>query len=93
MDNVHDGTTTTTYNAAGLATKEVIDIGAFKTIALYTYNAKGALSTLKMEIVRNYAKHNISYSKYKYDAKGNWIYRVKTQYGDVIAIEERKITY
>lgn len=92
MDNVHYGTTTTTYNAAGLATKEVIDLGAFKTIALYTYNAKGALSTLKMEIVGSYAKRNISYSKYKYDAKGNWIYRVKTQDGDVIAIEERKIT-
>ena len=52
----------------------------------FEYQAAKAIETV-------YDKNGISYSKYKYDAKGNWIYRVKTQDGDVIAIEERKITY
>lgn len=86
---------TTTYNAAGAPVKyvEACDGRSIK-ICIYSYNAKGGLQTIKTTYPDFYNQnYTLTYSQYKYDAKGNWIYRVIRDNGDVIAIVEREIEY
>lgn len=86
---------TTTYNAVGAPVKyiETCDGRSIK-ICTYTYNSKGALKIMKTTYPDFYNQdYTLTYSQYKYDAKGNWIYRVIQDNGDVIAIVEREIEY
>lgn len=93
VDNASDAsTTTTTYNVSGNPVGQRIEMGNFLTLVEYAYNPKGFCENMKMTIPY-VATRTISYSQYKYDTKGNWVYRVKSQDGEVIEIEEREITY
>lgn len=92
-----DGETTMTifYNANNLMTKTVSDTktqyGNYSITTVPTYNSHSVIERLTLSTLEGSGV--IKYSDYKYDEQGNWVYRVKSQDGYGVRVEERVIEY
>lgn len=92
-----DGETkiTIVYNPQNLmtmtTTETATQYGNYTITTVPTYNSHSVINQLTLSSPEGTVA--ITYSDYKYDTHGNWIYRVKSQQGYGIRVEERVIEY
>lgn len=92
-----DGDTSMTilYSSNNLMIQTITELktdnGSQSIVMVPTYNSHSAIE--KLTLTTSEGSFSIKYSDYKYDSHGNWIYRVKSQEGYGIRIEERQIEY
>lgn len=98
---IDDGETkiTTFYNDNNVPTKIVSEMttefGSIHSSTVATCNSHSVVEELTTSITSPTENYQISvqYSDYKYDNRGNWIYRVKSVETEGMRIEERVIEY